>query len=376
MKKICYVVTIPLTIRSFFIPQLKYLADNNFEVYVICSFDECLEKELGEKINYIPLEIPRGISVGGSVKAIRKLKNIFKREKFDLVQYSTPNAALYASIAAKRAKIKVRNYHLMGFRYLGVRGIGRKILFALEKISCHNSTHIECVSKSNLEMGIAERIFSREKATVVWNGSSGGVDLRRFDYSKRDIWRSEIRNELGYSEDDYIYGFVGRITKDKGINELLEAFIKLRDDSKLLLLGPMEGIATLDAEVVIKAKDNENIQFHEAVKDVERYYAALDVLLLPSYREGFGNVVIEAGAVGTPAIVTDIPGPTDTVIRNKTALVVPVKNSQKLLEAMQRIRMQDSMDMGIKANQFVVSHFDGNILNKKVLERKMFLLEE
>ena len=127
MRKICYVVTIPLTIRSFFIPQLKYLSEHGFDVSVICSDDGKIQSELGTTIHYIPVGIPRGISVGGSIKAIKNLKAIFKREQFDLIQYSTPNAALYASIAAKQVGCSVRNYHLMGFRYLGATGIGRKV---------------------------------------------------------------------------------------------------------------------------------------------------------------------------------------------------------------------------------------------------------
>lgn len=116
MKKICYVVTIPLTIRSFFIPQLQYLAEHGFDVFVICSDDGKIKEELGDTITYIPIDIPRGLSVGGSLKAIKELRRVFKREQFDLIQYSTPNAALYSSIAAKAVGCKVRNYHLMGFR--------------------------------------------------------------------------------------------------------------------------------------------------------------------------------------------------------------------------------------------------------------------
>ena len=119
MKKICYVVTVPITIRAFFVPQLQYLAEHEFEVHVICSEDDGLQELLGEKIKYIPLNMPRGISVGGTIKAIKELTRIFKREKYDLVQYSTPNAALYAAIASKIVKCEIRNYHCMGFRYLG-----------------------------------------------------------------------------------------------------------------------------------------------------------------------------------------------------------------------------------------------------------------
>ena len=171
IRKICYVVTIPTTIRSFFMSQLQYLAKHGFDVSVICARDEKLLEDMGNGIHYIPTDIPRGISFGGSIKAVKELINIFKREKFDLIQYSTPNAALYASIAAKIVGCKIRNYHLMGFRYLGAHGIGKSILKTIEKVSCWNSTSIECVSRSNLELGIKEKVFPAEKATVVWNGS-------------------------------------------------------------------------------------------------------------------------------------------------------------------------------------------------------------
>lgn len=374
MIKICYVVTISLTIESFFIPQLQYLAANGFNVTVVCSNDSSLQEKLGESIRFYPIDIPRGISIGKSIYALKALTNFFMKEQFDLIQYSTPNAAFYSSIAAKKADCKVRNYHLMGLRYLGASGIGRIILKILEKIACYNSTSIECVSKSNMEMGIKEGLFPKEKVTVVWNGSTGGVDLSRFDFSKRQQWRMEIRKELGYSSSDFVYGFVGRITKDKGIDELLFAFLELNDNSKLLLVGDIEKDNHLDVELLAKAQQNSNIKFHSFVSDIERYYAAIDVLVLPSYREGFGNVVIEAGAVGTPAIVTDIPGPTDTIDREKTALVVPVKNPNTLAESLMKIRERDYVNMGENAAQFAKEMFDSKVLCQKILERKETLL--
>ena len=374
MIKICYVVTIPLTIESFFIPQLQYLAANGFDVTVVCSNDSNLQEKLGESIRFYPIDIPRGVSVGGSIDALKALTHFFKKEKFDLIQYSTPNAAFYSSIAAKKADCKVRNYHLMGLRYLGASGMGRTILKALERITCHNSTSIECVSKSNMEMGIKEGLFPKEKVTVVWNGSTGGVNLSRFNFSKRQQWRMEVRKELGYNDSDFVYGFVGRITKDKGIDELLSAFLELKDNSKLLLVGNIEGNNHFEVELLVKAQENSNIKFHSFVSDIERYYAAIDVLVLPSYREGFGNVVIEAGAVGTPSIVTDIPGTTDTIDRDKTAVVVPVKDSVALAEAMKRIPTMDYITMGQNAAKFAKEMFDSKVLCKKILERKLSLL--
>ena len=376
MYKICYVVTIPLTIESFFIPQLKYLASNGFDVTVVCSNDSSLQEKLGESIRFYPIDIPRGISVGGSIYAIKALTHFFKKEKFDLIQYSTPNAAFYSSIAAKRADCKVRNYHLMGLRYLGASGIGRIVLKTLERIACNNSTSIECVSKSNMEMGIKEGLFPKEKVIVVWNGSTGGVDLSRFDYNKRAQWRREVRSVLGYNENDFVYGFVGRITKDKGINELLKAYFSLNTDAKLFLIGNMEGEQTLDSGLLEWARECPNVQFHDVVSDIERYYAALDVLVLPSYREGFGNVVIEAGAVGTPAIVSNIPGPTDAIERDKTALVVPVKDASALAETMRQIQTMDYIAMGQNTALLAKEKFDNKVLSEKILERKRLLLGE
>lgn len=376
--KICYVVTIPLTIEAFFIPQLKYLANNGFDVTVICSNSLTLQKKLGESIHFCPIEIPRGISIGGSISAIKKLTIFFRKEKFDLIQYSTPNAAFYSSIASRIVGCKVRNYHLMGFRYLGASGKGKFLLKLLEKVACWNSTSIECVSKSNMEIGIAEKLFSREKATVVWNGSTGGVDLVRFDFNKRAQWRREVRDVLGYDEDDFVYGFVGRITRDKGINELLAAFLELKDNSKLLLVGDIEKDNHLDIELLAEAQENSNIKIHHFVSDIERYYAAIDVLVLPSYREGFGNVVIESEVMGTPVIVSEIPGPTDASEQNRTALWVKPKNSESLKQAMKYIMInpEKRKEMGNYCVKFVRNNFDEKLLNEEILKRKRKLLDE
>ena len=201
-KKICYVTTLSLTIDSFFIPQLKKLAEEGFDVTVITSPDEGLQDRLGAEIKHLPVEMPRGMSVGGSLRAVSALTKLFKQEKFDLVQYSTPNAAFYASIAAKKAKIPVRNYHLMGLRFLGAKGIMRTVLKLFEKTACKNSTHIECVSPSNLQLCKREKLFPDGKGVVVWNGSSGGVDLQRFDVAKRDEFREEKRKQYGFEKED------------------------------------------------------------------------------------------------------------------------------------------------------------------------------
>ena len=374
MNKICYILTVPVTVRAFFIPQLKYLSENGFDVSVICSSDDSLQSELGEKIHFIPVDMPRGLSIFKSISVIRKLIKIFKQESFNFIQYSTPNAALYGAIAAKICRVKIRNYHLMGFRYLGAKGILKTILKLLEKITCRLSSSIECVSKSNLELGVAEGIFAKNKATVVWNGSTGGIDLDRFSIENRTEWRNEIRNKLGYSKNDFIYGFVGRVTKDKGIDELLEAFLNSAHNAKLLMVGEFENEQELNHDLLSNAKSNNQIKFVGAVNDVEKYFAAIDMLVLPSYREGFGNVVIESAAMGTPAIVSDIPGPRDAVIPNKTAILVPPNNTMALENIFSTVSKETIISLGKEAADFSKNNFDQNILNKYILERKNYLL--
>lgn len=377
MKKICYVVTIPLTIRAFFIPQLHFLADNGYEVTVICSKDDELQSELGDKVKFIPVNIPRGINPLGMIKAITVLRKIFSREKFDIVQYSTPNASLCAAIAASISNIECRNYHLMGFRYLGANGIMRSVLKTLEKITCSYSTTIECVSKSNLKLGIEEKVFSADKASVVWNGSTGGVDLKRFDISNKELWRKQIRCELQLDENDLLFAYVGRITRDKGIDELLEAFFSLDVEAKLLIIGSDEGVDTLNKTLWDKAVNSENVIIHHQVDDVEKYYACSDVLVLPSYREGFGNVIIEAAAMGVPAIVSDIPGPIDAVVEGKTGYICQCKDFKSILEAMNRIiKNNDYLLMSQNAYDFALKNFDSKVLCEKILERKINLLGE
>lgn len=379
MKKICYVTTIPSTIKAFFIPQLKFLAKNGFNVTVICGNDDSLKFELGDNIKFIPLDIPRGMSFFGSLKAINKLIKIFKKENFDLIQYSTPNASLYSSLAAKIVGCKVRNYHCMGFRYLGFSGISKYIFKFIEKITCMFSTNIECVSKSNLELGIEEKLFNERKATVVFHGSTGGVDLNRFNFSRRQIYRGKYRLNYKITTDTFVYGFVGRITKDKGINELIEAYRKVEkraSNTKLVFIGQFEKNNNLDINLLDYAKKNENIIFIDKVDNIEEYFPLFDVLVLPSYREGFGNVVIEAEAMGVPVIASDIPGPRDAMEKNVTGLLTPVKEVEKLYQTMIEIKeIYNEKQYAQNCYDFVKNNFDSDSLCEKILERKQMLLK-
>lgn len=379
MKKICFVATIPGTVRTFTLPVIRQLLEKtDWEISVICNYDEKFAALLPPQVRYIPVAMKRGVSLGG-IGAVAKMARIFRKEKFDLIQYSTPNAAFYASIAAKMAGAERRKYHLMGFRFLGFTGWRRWLFKAFEKIACGLSTDIECVSHSNLELGVAEGVFQREKARVLFYGSSAGVDLSRFDVEQKPQWRQELRQAYGFGSEECVFGFAGRITGDKGINELFTAMESLEaPNARLFLAGVLEEVRSLDPELLERAKNSDKVTFCGYVPDIHRYFAMMDVLVLPSYREGFGNIIIEAQAMGLPVIVTDIPGPIDAMEADVTGLTVPVGDVAALEQAMTTLCTSREIreEMGQQGLAFVRERFDQEKLAQVILEDRRALLSE
>ncbi|MCI6360342.1 MAG: glycosyltransferase [Eubacterium coprostanoligenes] len=378
MRKICFVTTIPGTIRSFILETAKYIHENtDWDITFICDCDEEFEKMLPDYIHYIPVPMKRGISIAG-VKAMLEMKKIFKREKFDLIQYSTPNASLYASMAGRLAHVPVRLYCQWGMAFVGFQGLKRKIFQMEEKYVCHLSTHIEPDSNSNLRFAHEIGLYPKSKGSVIWNGSACGVNLTKFDISNKEEYRKDIREQLDIPENAFVYGFVGRITRDKGVNELLEAYKKLNDDSYLIMVGPSEVDETINQELYTWASKNEKIKFTGYTTVVEQYLSAMDCYILPSYREGFGMGVVEAEAMGVPVIVTDIPGPTDAMIDNETGIVVQKADVESLYNAMISVR-EDKVRyfaMAEKAHDFAVNNFEQKQLFNYILEDRKKLLGE
>ena len=379
MKKICYCTTIPLTMEAFILKSAAYIHNNtDWDISIICSYDENFAAELPGYIHYYPVNIKRGISFDG-LGVIRQMKKIFKREKFDLVQYSTPNASLYASIAAKSAKIPVRLYCQWGMVFAGFSGAKRKVFLREEKFVCDNSTWIEPDSHSNLAFARSLNLYSAEKSSVIWNGSACGIDLNKFDINRKDDYKKEIRSRYGISGDAFVYIFVGRVNRDKGINELLEAYYTLHKQKKtfLFILGGNEFEAGVNSALYNKSVADESVLYTGKVSDVEKYLAASDCYVLPSYREGFGMSVIEAQAMGVPVIVTDIPGPTDGMLDGKTGLVVPKQDASALCGAMEKMYADSEMRLrfGRAGHEFVKNNFAQSRFFEYLLQDRKRLLD-
>lgn len=377
MKKICFVTTVPITLKAFVLETAKFIHNNtDWDITFLCDFDEDFAESLPEYIHYIPVSMKRGISFSG-IKAMLEMIKIFKKEKFDLIQYSTPNASLYASIAGIVAKVPVRLYCQWGMVFVGFKGIKRKIFKLEEKIVCSLSTWIEPDSKSNLRFAHKEGLYPENKGSVIWNGSACGVNLTKFDISKKEEYRQSIREKYDIPQDAYVFGFVGRITKDKGINELLSAYKQLKsEDTYLLMVGSEEVDENVDKSLFNWSKNDVHIIYTGRTDVVEQYLSAMDVYILPSYREGFGMGVVEAEAMGVPVIVTDIPGPTDAMINNETGLVVKKADVDTLVDAMKKMLNDEQLCKiyGVNAVDFAKNNFEQEKLFKHILEDRKRLL--
>lgn len=375
MKKICFVLTTYGTFHSF----LKYFSiflqkNGGYEVHLICGNDERISTDLPEGVIFHPVPMKRGISLSG-ISAIFKMRKIFKENNFEIIQYSTPNAAFYASLASWSIKAPVRLYCQWGIRYMGFEGLSRFIFKTIERITCKCSTFIEVESHNIRNFSLEEGLYTAEKSSVIWNGSASGVDLNKFDINKRDEYRNLIRNQYGFSDTDTVFAFAGRLTADKGVNELLEAFLKVADtvsSAKLMIMGRNDNINSLNAKLFDNARQNSNIVFTGNVENIEQYYAAADVFVAPSYREGFGLVVVEAQAIGLPAIVSDVPGQVDAILPNVTGITCEVKNSNSLKEAMIKM-LEDSehrIQMAENAVRFAREKFDQKVLFEHLLSHR------
>ncbi len=378
MKKICYVTTVASTIKAFFVETLEALIGEGYDITVICNCDEDIYDILPENVKFISVKMNRGIEIISSFKAIKTFYKIFKREQFDLIQYSSPNASFYAAIASFFAHIKIRIYHNMGFIGLSFTGIKKRVFLDMEKIICFLSHKVQFTSRENLEFALKNKLVTKEKAYIVWNGSTGGVNLTRFNIKQRSYWSSEIRVRHKINREDFVIGFIGRINKDKGINELLNAFknLKCRENLKLLLVGTIDDMSGIDDELWKWANCEAEIILCGERMDVEKYYAAINVLVLPSYREGFGNVIIEAAAMGTPSIASNIPGPREIIINGKTGLLIEPRNENELCDRLEFVLNNKNLLslMGEYACEIITQKYDSRILNEKILEDKRTLL--
>ncbi len=358
--------------------NLEYVGNHGFESYCMSSPGNITS----EKVKYIPIPQMKWGVMGPLelFRCIRALYKVFKKEEFDIIQYATSNAALCASIAGWLARVPVRINLQWGIAYPVMTGWKRWLFYYSTLLICKLSTSVQPDSKGNLKFSIEHKLYPAKKGAVVYNGSACGVDLEKYNYHKRDEWRREIFDQYHLAQYKTIYGFVGRVVVEKGINELLEAFLNMnRSDACLMIVGPLNDAGRLNQDIYQKSLQQSNIVYIGSVPNAAKYYAAFDYLMLPSYQEGFGMTILEAAGVGTPSIITDIKGPTELIQDGVNGYVCDVKSVESLQAVMQKayvITEDEYKKMAGKAYVIAVRDFDSEQFKKKFLENRTNLLNQ
>ncbi|WP_163655532.1 glycosyltransferase family 4 protein [Listeria sp. PSOL-1] len=351
MKKIMMGVTTPFSL-TLLKGQFDYFTKKGYSIHLITSDGPELELEELKAVTVHVVPMKREISVFADFIALLKIIYIYFQVKPDISNVSTPKASLLCSIAAFLSRTKIRIYSIIGLRLETCSGLKRKILYLLEKLMIRISTTCIAVSPSLRETLVAEKLSKASKLQVLASGSYNGIELERLERKEEAV--QQVQKELSFTGP--VIGFVGRLTRDKGVNELVRSFLILLEEKvniNLLLVGDFEDGDPVDEDVAFQIKNHPAITYTRFVSDPTPYYYTMDTLVLPTYREGFGNVLIEAAYCRIPTITTNATGARDAVIHEETGLIIDIGNVPQLYEAMKNLLDQPALakSMGERGHQ-------------------------
>ena len=381
-KKIIRITTVPQSLGGLLTGQLSFMSDY-YDVIGISSNEQVL-KNVGikEGINVIPLEMTRSITPFKDLKAIIDLYKILKKEKPFIVHSHTPKAGMVAMIASRFAKVPNRLHTIAGLPLLEATGLKRVILNFVEKLTYGCATKIYPNSYGLKKIILEEKFTIDKKLKVIGNGSSNGIDTSIFDpkiYTEKQ--KKQLKKSLNINDNDVIYTFVGRLVKDKGINELVAAFTQLekeKDNVKLLLVGTYESeLDPLSTNTLHFIENNKNIINVGWQNDVRPYFSISNFLTFPSYREGFPNVVLQASAMKLYSIVTDINGCNEIVIEGLNGTIIPTKNTEQLYTKMLNLHDKNISGLDLeKCRSLIIEKYERTFVWKKLLEEYQSLENE
>lgn len=358
-KKLIRTSTIPTSLETLLKGQLRMLS-GHYEVVAVSSPGEelkVIEEREGVRTIAIPME--RRISLVKDFISLIRLIILFAKEKPDMVHSITPKAGLLSMLAAWITRVPVRMHTFTGLVFPTATGKMQKLLIAMDRLTCFCATHINPEGEG-VKRDLVDYKITSKPLHIIANGNVNGIDLEYFDRTPEVMEKAWSYREEGI----FTFCFVGRMVKDKGINELVRSFLRLYQDNgrvRLLLVGPFE--RELDP---VLPEVEEQILHHLGIcsvgfqSDVRPFLAASDALVFPSYREGFPNVVIQAGAMGLPAIVTDINGCNEIVLPEQNGVVIPPKNEQALYGAMKYFvtHPEDVEKMAANARPLIASRYE------------------
>lgn len=339
--------------------RLSALREAGFRVTLVSSPGELLEQTACQQgAEAVAVPIRRTIAPWADLVSLVRLWWLLKVQKPDLTEFSTPKAGLLGSIASLMARVPGRVYMLRGLKLESCKGLKRKILLLTERVAAWCSQVVLCNSESMKNEALTLGIAPAGKLKVLGDGSSNGVDLMRFTPGP-----SDVRERLGIAADAPVVGFVGRLTEDKGIPELIEAFdaiLRRVPETHLLLVGWFDAAEdALSADVRKRIEKNPRIHCTGYTVDTAPYYRAMDLMVLPTWREGFPNAVLEAAATAIPVVTTLCTGSRDSVVPEVTGLLIPPGYPEAISEAVLKLLLNPELRlrMGAAARRWVFEHY-------------------
>lgn len=368
--KLLRITTVPISLHKLLQGQPQYMMQNGIEVVLASAEGKEIpeiEKTTGLPVHVLPLT--RKISPLTDIRAVWKTYQLIKKEKPDIVHTHTPKAGIVGMLAGKLAGVPVRMHTVAGLPLMQATGLKRKLLNTIERLTAWAATEVYPNSNRLADFMIQEKLAPKTKVKVLANGSSNGIDLTYFNpehFSKEQ--NAALSAKLKIKPTDIVLLFIGRLVGDKGINELVQAFTKLQKqvpDIKLLLVGSEEPDLDPLQELTRKEiKNNPNIITTGWVDDVRPYLAISDIFIFPSYREGFPNVVLQAGAMGLPSIVTDINGCNEIITNGHNGLIIPINNVKALQDAMHSLLQHPDIrqKMSEKAREEIESKYKQEVV--------------
>jgi len=367
--------TIPMSLKILLKGQLQFMLKNGLDVIAISSPQKELEEiSLIEGVNTFSVEMTRIISPWQDIKSIYFVYKILKKVKPEIIHTHTPKAGIVGMLAAKLTGVPYRLHTVAGLPLLEASGAKRIVLNFVERLTYACATNVYPNSYGLEEIIEREGFCRKEKLKVLANGSSNGIDTTVFDYHFFDIAEKEkLRRDYQIEQDDFVFSFVGRLVKDKGINELVQAFKRIHEQcpkTKLVLVGSFEKeLDPLTPETEKEIDSNPAIITTGFQNDVRPYFAISDVFVFPSYREGFPNVVMQAGAMGLPSIVTDINGCNEIIIEGQNGLIIPPKDVQALEQAMLKLLTDAELRTSLaqQARPLIVSRYEQKVVWEALL---------
>lgn len=374
MKKLIRTATVSISLDILLKGQLAFLKDH-YEVVAVSGKDSHLDSVSSrEGVRTIPVSFQRQISPFKDFVSLLKLYKVLRKEKPLIVHSITPKAGLLTMIAAYFTGVPIRIHTFTGLVFPYKKGFIHHLLLFLDKILCRFATHIipegEGVKKDLLAFKVTKKPLK-----VIANGNVNGIDLDFFNPNKvSQVEQENLKQQLHINSTDFVFVFVGRLVSDKGINELVAAFDTFsskNSNSKLLLVGPLEN----DLDPLLQ-KTKDTISNNKAIisvgfqTDVRPFLAISNVFVFPSYREGFPNVILQAGAMNLPCLVTDISGSNEIIIQNENGIILPVKNEIAIFEAMKLIFEDRHLFLKIKQNARIQieSRFQQELVWKTLLQ--------